>query len=998
MDIGKLIGKAILDVSQWVANADAAISAINDLSAAAAAVGAATAAGIGALAGIGVEVASNADRATTALGVMMKDADAAGKLMADIRKLAAATPFESADLVAGAQSLMSMGFAASEVIPTLTALGDAAAAAPAGMQAALPAIVRAFGQIRAKGKVSMEELYQLGENGVGAIGMIAESLGVTVAEAMERVSSGGLDAATGLNALMQGIERDLGGMMAKQSQTLDGVLSTLSDTFKTALGDAARPLVDALIQAIPVVSQLAGAMVAGLQPFILLMADATRYAGAMTAALNTLDPALVSMGATAAAVATLAVGGMGAIAVATLSIVPSALSAAAAVATLDAALAPILIIVGALGAAVSLLGMVFTATVAAVAIEWASFYAMYQADFLSIRSITSAAWSVLEAGIAIVGGLASAFAGAAKGWLQSIGLMGDGLSDLTDGAQGAAGSIGGALSAAMATASATVADVLKGMRDGFLDMALSVIGALQQMVSVLASIPGMAGVAAQAAGKLTEATFTIAAARGSDLGAPQIVLPDIDLSALLPPDMAAAYRDYMAGMKGATTETASYANALAGMTSEAGKADGSGKESPEMKALRVELERMAEDLGRASDAIRKGSAGFSVALADVDAKIKLAATRETMRITGAASAAGAAIGGAIEQATEDYAAAMRARLASAAAPVGNLMLDALGGLGDAIGAAIEGFKTGGVAGAVTAALASLISQSESFKNLTASLGEMFTSLLTGLDPLIQGIGMVLVPVMNLFGSLMGALAPAFKMLGQIMGMIAPALAILAGVFQGVGLILEVVMQILEPIMPVFELAFRVLFNVLKVVALIVMGVALALGAAWNGILEVIARVVSGLSNALGGIEALDKMAAALRDQKVDTAGMADAMADLATTTYDQAYASASAASSAAMMAEAANEATESLTNVPSGYKIALARFNATEATQMGGAASGMSSGAQSGGIVITGQVVVVADDPKTFLEKLQDAAETATFRYSGTAFPLTAARYRYGTP
>lgn len=1110
MDIGNLIGKAILDISDWMSGADRAMSAISDLSAAAAAVGAATAAGIGAMAGIGVEVASNADRATTALGVMMKDTEAAGALMADIRQMAAATPFESGDLVAGAQSLMSMGFAASEVIPTLTALGDAAAAAPAGMQAALPLIVKAFGQIRAKGKVSMEELYQLGENGVGAIGMIAESLGVTVAEAMDRVSSGGLDAATGLNALMQGIERDLGGMMAKQSQTLDGVLSTLSDTFKVALGDMAAPLVDSLTRAVPAVSQLAGAMVAGLGPFIQIMTQAVDRAAGMIEAFNQTNASAQAMGATGVASVGLLIGALGAVVYSANAATAAVGTLAAAVGGLEAVAAPIL----AIGAAVGVVGGAFYALYSAIGAEGEG-----PLDFLSrmggvlLDEVRPAIDAVQQAGAAFLAGfgvglgdltpliasigktladtLASAMnligelIGAGNGWqawyqlgaimgslaktlattmtdalntgtrmvrsmhavfgplLASLAELVRGLFDLlsaatkvgnayrrmtTDLAGGFNDLKGGAtdlLSAFKRTAygiSGAIISVVAGVVTASLALISQLAGGLGMLLD---AIPGVAstGIGESLAGVADALTST---AQGmADSLVAKVVRGvegstfNMEVNGMVAPDMggtfnmeaAASAAGFNMEMDAAASGVGRYGNALAGLTAQTEAATKSAKgadsaakavKPPDIDALAAQFATQYDPVaspvidflrGFYAD-LEKADTGADLAALRADLAVamgrysltieQIAAAEEAIggKIAAETSGIGATIGAAAAQAADDLQTAFRERLASAAAGAGDILMTALGDVGTVIKAGVEGFKTGGAAGAAVAAVGAMLAQTESFQNLIANVNTAFAGMLTALDPLVQGIGMVVMPVMDLVSALLGGLAPVFKTLGGVLGMFAPALSALGGALAGIGMILEVSMKIIEPVMPILEMSFRILFNVLKVVSLIVMAVALAIGTAWNAVLETISRVISGISRALGGIDALDELTRSIQSQKVDTAGMAEAMADLASTTYDQAYANASAASSTAMMAEAAADATEALTNVPSGYKVALARFNATAAATSAGSAAQMGRGG-GGSAVNIENVTVIANDPEALLEQIEGIANKRAYRYSG---------------
>ena len=163
---------------------------------------------------------------------LLKSEEAADAFLRELTRFASSTPFELKGLRDQAQQLMTMGFAAKDVIPTLRAVGDAAAAK--GKPEALDRIVYALGQIQAKGKASAEEIgQQLGEI-VPAWKYISEALGKSQAETMKMVAKGQVDAATTIKAILDGMNKDFGGMMEKQSKTLLGQLSNTRD-FATSI-------------------------------------------------------------------------------------------------------------------------------------------------------------------------------------------------------------------------------------------------------------------------------------------------------------------------------------------------------------------------------------------------------------------------------------------------------------------------------------------------------------------------------------------------------------------------------------------------------------------------------------------------------------------------------------------------------------------------------------------------------------------------------------------
>ena len=68
--------------------------------------------------------------------------------------------------------------------------------------------------------------------GFNANAALASGLGMSVADTLTLITAGGVDATTGINALIQGMAKFPGaaGAMAAQSQTLTGVFSTFKDT------------------------------------------------------------------------------------------------------------------------------------------------------------------------------------------------------------------------------------------------------------------------------------------------------------------------------------------------------------------------------------------------------------------------------------------------------------------------------------------------------------------------------------------------------------------------------------------------------------------------------------------------------------------------------------------------------------------------------------------------------------------------------------------------
>lgn len=192
---------------------------------------AAAAVGAGAFA---LSTASAAETSEMAFTTMLGSAEAARDMLDELASFAAHTPFELSGLTTATQQLLAYGFTAEEIIPMLTAVGDATAALGTGQQG-IEAVTRALGQMQTRGKVTAEEMLQLTEAGIPAWEYLARAIGTDTAGAMEAVSDGAVDAQTGIDALTRGMEEDFGGMMERQSTTVAGLMSNLADAIEQPL-------------------------------------------------------------------------------------------------------------------------------------------------------------------------------------------------------------------------------------------------------------------------------------------------------------------------------------------------------------------------------------------------------------------------------------------------------------------------------------------------------------------------------------------------------------------------------------------------------------------------------------------------------------------------------------------------------------------------------------------------------------------------------------------
>lgn len=203
----------------------------------------ATAASVGLLSAAFVSVARSAIKGAAeleqnqiALTTMLKSADKANKLLSDIRKMGAETPFETKDLITAGKNLVAFGVASDQVVKKMTMLGDIAA----GTSQPLKDIAILYGKMRIAGNVYAEDLNQLLERNINIFAELSKITGKSTVQIKKMASDGKLS----FNLIEKAFENmtkkggTFAGLMAAQSKSLAGLWST----FKSLIQDSATSL------------------------------------------------------------------------------------------------------------------------------------------------------------------------------------------------------------------------------------------------------------------------------------------------------------------------------------------------------------------------------------------------------------------------------------------------------------------------------------------------------------------------------------------------------------------------------------------------------------------------------------------------------------------------------------------------------------------------------------------------------------------------------------
>ena len=188
---------------------------------------------------MGVEYNAQIETYQTALTTLTGSAEKANKIIEQVKKDAASTPFEVASLVKGNQLLISAGLSAEQARDDILALGNAISATGGGEEE-LSRMVINLQQIKNVGKASALDIKQFAYAGIDVYGLLADYTGKT----REEVTN--LDISyEDLTGALKFASQEGGkyfNAMEKQSKTFNGQLSNLKDNFMAFLGEVTIPL------------------------------------------------------------------------------------------------------------------------------------------------------------------------------------------------------------------------------------------------------------------------------------------------------------------------------------------------------------------------------------------------------------------------------------------------------------------------------------------------------------------------------------------------------------------------------------------------------------------------------------------------------------------------------------------------------------------------------------------------------------------------------------
>ena len=203
----------------------------------------------------GLEYNASMQSYLTNFKVMLGSEEQAAEKLAEIRKMAASTPFSLDDLTDGTQTLLQFGIAVDDTTGVLQQLGDISL----GNADKLQTLVRAYGKMSSAQKVTLENVNMMIDAGFNPLNQICTATGESMADLYKRISDGKVSFAELESAVASATSQ--GGQfyngMLEASQTFSGRMSTLKDNVSALTGELTGGLFEALGELVVKVNEAA---------------------------------------------------------------------------------------------------------------------------------------------------------------------------------------------------------------------------------------------------------------------------------------------------------------------------------------------------------------------------------------------------------------------------------------------------------------------------------------------------------------------------------------------------------------------------------------------------------------------------------------------------------------------------------------------------------------------------------------------------------------------
>lgn len=193
--------------------------------------------------GAGVAYNSLQQTAGSALETLLGSAESATAQMEQLASFAQTSPFPRQLWIQAQQTLIGFGVEAEKVIPIFEALQDGVVAVGGSAQS-IEEVVLILSKISSVGKVTAEDLNELGVRGIDAATLVGEAWGMTAAEVRDSMSEGAVDATAFMDTLVTELGTKYAGAAEGLRETWVGALDRIAGATRDIGSAIAEPFVD----------------------------------------------------------------------------------------------------------------------------------------------------------------------------------------------------------------------------------------------------------------------------------------------------------------------------------------------------------------------------------------------------------------------------------------------------------------------------------------------------------------------------------------------------------------------------------------------------------------------------------------------------------------------------------------------------------------------------------------------------------------------------------
>lgn len=212
----------------------------------------------------GVNANSFAEQNQIALTTMLGTTKAAKQALDEVYGLATETPFQFPELTRQYKNFVAAQLDLEKIIPLMRAYSSAVAAL-GGDNAQLAIVSDALQDMITLGKAQGDQLNRLTEQGIPAWKLLADQMGVSVAEVQKLASEGMISADQAVDVLTAGMEAKFGAMLENMGDSYARWVDKAGSAQRRAAEQASRPIMDIGRQILMSITGMFNAATAGMK-------------------------------------------------------------------------------------------------------------------------------------------------------------------------------------------------------------------------------------------------------------------------------------------------------------------------------------------------------------------------------------------------------------------------------------------------------------------------------------------------------------------------------------------------------------------------------------------------------------------------------------------------------------------------------------------------------------------------------------------------------------